>query len=74
MPVAVLHTALQRLDGARAVFGEVPDGFAPRKIETGRDSKEVIEVVSGLAAGERYPARNSYLIKSELLKGSGEEE
>jgi len=74
VPVAVLHTALQTLDGASVVFVEVPSGFAPRKIETGRDSKEIVEVVSGLAAGERYAARNSYLIKSELLKGTGEEE
>lgn len=72
--VSVLHTALQTLDGAGVVFVETPGGFVPRKIETGRDSKDVVEVVRGLAAGERYAARNSYVIKSELLKGSGEEE
>lgn len=74
VPVAVLHTALQTLDGASVVFVEVPSGFVPRKIETGLDSKDVVEVKSGLAVGERYAARNSYLIKSELLKGTGEEE
>ncbi len=72
--VAVQHTALQTFEGASVVFVESPGGFAPRKIETGRDSKDVVEVVSGLNAGERYAALNSYVIKSELLKGSGEEE
>ena len=74
VPVAVLHTALQTLDGASVVFVETPGGFVPRKIQTGRDSKEILEVTNGLSAGERYAARNSYLIKSELLKGTGEEE
>lgn len=73
VPVAVLHTALQTFDGASVVFVETAAGFEPREIETGRDSKEIVEVVSGLAAGERYAGRNSYLVKSELLKGTGEE-
>jgi len=74
VPVAVKHSALQTIDGGSVVFVETPAGFEPRPIETGRGSRDAVEIVRGLAAGERYAAHNSYWIKSELLKGTGEEE
>lgn len=73
-PVTVTPAALQTLNGKPVVFIESARGFEAREIETGHRSKSAIEVVSGMSAGERYAAENSYLIKSDLLKGTGEEE
>jgi membrane fusion protein, heavy metal efflux system len=73
-PVAVAATALQTVDGRRAVFVPHEGGFAPRAVETGRDDDEYVEIVAGLAAGEPYVARNSFLVKAELEKAGAAHE
>lgn len=74
VPVAVAPTALQDLKGDAVVFVETDTGFEPRKVQTGRRSRNAVEIVSGLAAGERYAATSSYLIKAEVLKSEAEED
>lgn len=74
VPVAVRPTALQEFDGKSVVFVQQGDRFEPRAIELGRRSKEAVEVTKGLTAGENYAARNSYLIKADLLKSAAEED
>ena len=39
-----------------------------RPLELGRSDGRVVEVLSGLSAGERYAAKNSFVIKAELGK------
>ena len=73
-PVAVEATALQTVDGRRAVFVPHDGGFAPRPVETGRGDDEYVEIVAGLAAGEPYVARNSFLVKAELEKAGAAHE
>ncbi|MGH8505953.1 MAG: efflux RND transporter periplasmic adaptor subunit [Stenotrophobium sp.] len=74
VPVSVVPDALQTLDDDAVVFVQTSKGFEPCKVETGKRSTEAVEIKRGLAAGERYATKNSYTIKSELLKGSGDEE
>ncbi len=74
VPVAVVPTALQDLKGNAVLFVQTEHGFEPRRIKTGRRSRTAVEIVEGLAAGERYAATNSYLIKAEVLKNEAEEE
>lgn len=74
VPVAVRNEAIQVLDGAPAVFVERPGGFQPVPVETGRSDGEATEIVRGLAAGERYVAGNSFILKSELGKGEAAHE
>lgn len=71
--VAVVPAALQELEGKTVVFVEKDRGFEPRAVQLGKRSREAIEVLAGLSAGERYAAQNSYLIKADRLKGAGEE-
>ncbi len=73
-PVTVAPIALQTFGGKTVVFVKNAKGFEPREIETGHRSKTTVEVIKGLTAGEHYAAENSYLIKSDLLKGTGEED
>ena len=39
-----------------------------RPLKLGRSDGTMVEVLSGLSAGEHYAAGNSYIIKSELGK------
>lgn len=73
-PVTVVPSALQKMDDASVVFVQTQRGFEPRKVEIGESDGEAVEIKKGLAGGEHYVAKNSYLIKAELLKGVGEEE
>jgi cobalt-zinc-cadmium efflux system membrane fusion protein len=75
--VAVPTQAVQRLLDGWAVF--VPEkeagGFEIRKIGRGRDLDGEVEVVSGLAAGERVVVDGAFLLKAQYDKsrGGGEE-
>ena len=72
--VAVVPTALQELQGKTVVFVEKDKGFEAQAIQPGKRSRNAVEVLTGISPGERYAAKNSYLIKADLLKGEAEEE
>lgn len=72
VPVAVCNEALQTIDDRTVVFVNGEHGFEPRAIQTGRTDGESTEVISGLAPGEAYVARNSFILKAELGKGEAE--
>ncbi|SAK44655.1 RND family efflux transporter MFP subunit [Caballeronia pedi] len=74
VPVAVASDALQEIDGSPAVFVATPRGFVAQPVRTGRKDDRMVEVVSGLSAGQQYAASNSFVLKAELGKGSVEEE
>jgi len=68
--LAVPEDAVQELEGKKVLFvTENGTEFEPRKVETGRASGGMAEVVSGLKEGERYAVKGSFLLKSELMKG-----
>jgi cobalt-zinc-cadmium efflux system membrane fusion protein len=72
--VTVAPAALQELQGKTVVFVETDSGFEARPVQLGKRSRSAIEVLGGVAAGERYAARNSYLIKADRLKAAAGEE
>ncbi|MEO8313336.1 MAG: efflux RND transporter periplasmic adaptor subunit [Pseudomonadota bacterium] len=74
VPIAVRGTALQLVEGRSSVFVVTPTGFEVRPVDLGLADGEFTEVRSGLAAGERYAATNSFVLKSELGKGEAEHE
>jgi cobalt-zinc-cadmium efflux system membrane fusion protein len=72
--IVVPRSALQFVAEVPVVFVETDDGFAPRPITIGRAGDTHVEVVEGLAPGERFVATNSFLLKAELGKGETEHE
>ena len=72
--VAISPSALQTLDGSQVVFVESAEGFAPRGVTLGRQGETLVEVLDGLAPGERFVLKNSFLLKAELAKGEAEHE
>ena len=70
--VVIEADAVQTEDGRQQVFVEATGGFIARTIKTGRTDGKRIEIVDGLAAGDRYVAGNSFVLKAEQGKGSAE--
>lgn len=68
VPVAVSADAIQTVGDGPAVFGRYGDSFEARPLSLGRSDGQSVEVLGGLLAGEKYAARNSFLIKADLGK------
>jgi cobalt-zinc-cadmium efflux system membrane fusion protein len=68
VPVAVAVDALQRLRDWDVVFIEAGGVFEAQPVELGRRDAAQIEIVSGLAAGQRYVAASSFILKAESGK------
>lgn len=68
--LVVPASALIRMeDGDDVIFVETSEGFEARVISSGRRSREQVEIVSGLNAGDRYVAKGGFNLKAELGKG-----
>ena len=66
--LAVPMTAVMRHEGKFFVF--IPDGegrYRRVDVTTGIDSGDLVEVTSGLAAGQQVVSRGAFVLKSELL-------
>lgn len=72
--VAVQANALQTHENRTVVFVRIGEKFEARPVELGERDPEHAEVRSGLAEGEVYAAKNSFVIKAELGKGSASHE
>jgi len=68
VPVAVRESALQTLFDFTVVFTQHGEVYQARPLELGRRSGGYVEVLKGLAAGERYVTENSFLIKADIGK------
>ena len=68
VPVAVEVDALQRLRDWDVVFLAANDVFEAQPVELGRRDATHAEIVSGLAAGQRYVAAGSFVLKAEAGK------
>lgn len=72
--VAVKASALQTLEGKTVVFVRDGEKFAPRDVELGGRDADWVEVTFGVLAGDVYAAKNSFVIKAEIGKGSAAHE
>ncbi len=71
--IVVPVAAVQSIGGEKVVFRRTPEGFQMRPIVTGRSDERWTEVTGGLQAGEPIAVSNTFLLKSELMKGAGED-
>lgn len=70
VPVAIKLSALQTLENRPVVFVREGDKFEARDVELGERDAEWAEVLFGISEGDTYAAKNSFIIKAELAKGS----
>jgi len=60
--------ALQRIDDEDVVFVRQGKRYRARHVTLGARDTQNVEIVRGLAPGEEYVWRNSFVLKSELGK------
>lgn len=68
VPVAVRTEALQTFRDRDVVFVRYGDQFEARPVEPGRRDGPWVEIRAGLAPGESYASRNSFVLKADLGK------
>jgi membrane fusion protein, heavy metal efflux system len=68
VPLAVKTSALQTFRDWDVVFMQDGNIFEIAILELGRRDAEWAEVLSGLNAGQKYAAENSFIIKADILK------
>jgi membrane fusion protein, heavy metal efflux system len=66
--VAVQADAIQSMGDRQVVFERHGQQLEARPLTLGRSDGRLVEVLSGLNAGDRYVAKNSFVIKAELGK------
>ena len=66
--VAVANDAIQSVNDTPTVFGRYGSSFEARPVELGSTDGRVTEITKGLLPGERYAAKNSFLLKADLGK------
>jgi cobalt-zinc-cadmium efflux system membrane fusion protein len=67
-PVAVRPSAIQNVNEKTVIFTAEGVLFEAREVELGTNDGNYVQVLSGLNAGDRYVAGNSFLLKAELGK------
>jgi cobalt-zinc-cadmium efflux system membrane fusion protein len=73
--VVVPMDAIQTINGRPTIFVAESEGrFRPRAVDTGAAIDGMVEVRSGLRAGEQIVVAGSFVLKSELLKPAASEE
>ena len=65
--VVIPKSAVQRIGGQSIVFLDTGDGFQPVSITLGRSNESHIEVLSGLAAGQRYVTQGAFELKAIIV-------
>ncbi|MFY9269527.1 MAG: efflux RND transporter periplasmic adaptor subunit, partial [Candidatus Manganitrophaceae bacterium] len=68
VPVAVSADAIQTYRDWNVVFVQYGNQFEARPLELGRSDGKWVEVLSGLSPGEKYAAKNSFVLKADLGK------
>jgi RND family efflux transporter MFP subunit len=73
--LVIPESALQELESQSVVFLQAEPGvFEVRLVETGERTGGRVEIVRGLAEGDRVVTAGSFLLKSEMLKATMGEE
>ena len=72
VPLAVPRAALQPFENNWVVFvpGSHENTLKAQVVRTGRESQDWVEITAGLKAGQKYIAKNAFLVKAELEKSS----
>ena len=71
-PVTVPVEAVQTDENAPTVFVRTPHGFQAHPVSLGQRDENRVEIRDGLQAGQQIATAGSFILKSELGKGSAE--
>lgn len=72
--VVVKNSAIQTLENRNVVFVRNGSKFEARDVELGARDPEQVEVLFGVADGDVYAGKNSFVVKAEIGKGAAAHE
>ena len=64
----IKKTAIQEINGKKIVFIKQENTFKAQEIKTGQQSKDYVEILTGLSQENIYVSTNSFILKAELEK------
>ncbi|WP_122661951.1 efflux RND transporter periplasmic adaptor subunit [Pseudomonas viridiflava] len=70
--VSLPESAIQSVEDQTSVFVRNAEGFELRPVKVGRRDGGYVEITQGLTTGTQVAAAGSFILKSELGKGSAE--
>ncbi len=65
--VVILKSAIQRMGEQTVVFLDTSEGFKPKAVSLGRSNELRVEVLSGLAVGQRYVTHGAFELKAKIV-------
>ncbi len=65
--VVIPKSAVQRMDEEPVVFLDEAEGFTPALVSLGRSNQSHVEILSGLAAGQRYVTQGAFELKAKIV-------
>jgi membrane fusion protein, heavy metal efflux system len=74
VPIVVKSSAIQSLENRNVVFVRSGTKFEVRDVELGARDAEQVEVLFGIADGDVYAGKNSFIVKAEIGKGAAAHE
>lgn len=67
--LTVPRSAVVQVDGKPTLFVAIDEtGISPRAVELGVESRDIVEIKSGVTAGERVVTEGVFALKSELFR------
>jgi cobalt-zinc-cadmium efflux system membrane fusion protein len=71
--LTVPASAVQSIGKAQVVFVRTADGFEKRQVVVGQGDDRLLEILSGVHAGEAIAVSNTFALKAEFMKSLAEE-
>jgi len=68
--IVIPKTALETINNQTVVFIKNEEGFELHPVTVGRSDNTYIEILDGLHAGDKYVAKNAFVLKAQMQKAS----
>ncbi|MEE9294994.1 MAG: efflux RND transporter periplasmic adaptor subunit [Phycisphaerae bacterium] len=65
--VVIPKSAVQRMGQKPVVFLDTSEGFKPKVVSLGRSNESHVEVLAGLAVGQRYVTHGAFELKAKIV-------
>ena len=64
--LTINREAVQKVDDKSVVYVKVPEGFKEVEVVIGRETDDLVEIISGLKVKEKVVTEGSFWLKSKL--------
>jgi len=71
--IVVPNAAIQTVQGQPSVFLPAEGGFRVQTVKLGRSNVQQTEIIKGLNTGDKVATGQTFALKSELEKNTGED-